>query len=50
MISESGLLWAPGIMKFSLKKGYVFGVQTASGARDCEISLKSGMFSESGFP
>ena len=30
------------------KIGYYFGVQIASGARDCEI--KQDMFSESGFP
>ena len=31
------------------KIGYVFGVRTASDARDCGISIKWGMFSESGF-
>ena len=43
MISESGPLRGSGdyeIFPKHAKIGYVFGVQTASGARVCEISLK----------
>ena len=42
MISESGPLPVPGIMKFFPKIGYVFAVQTASGDQDYEIFPKKG--------